>query len=170
MHRKVLFMPDFEARNYRIDNVELNWAKLAKPVNPFGTEQWELQIATTDKAIADSWSQNHLTVKQDKTDSSKFTVSLKRKAVKADGSANGPVKVVDAQAQPFADVSTIGNGSIGNVVVYQYPYETAGRSGIASSLTAIQILDLKEFSGAVMFEPVAVDTPAASGTSEEMPF
>ena len=75
-------MQNFEARNYRIDNVELNWAKLAKPVNPFGTEQWELQIATTDKAIADSWSQNHLTVKQDKTDSSKFTVSLKEKQLK----------------------------------------------------------------------------------------
>ena len=163
-------MQNFEARNYRIDNVELNWAKLAKPVNPFGTEQWELQIATTDKAIADGWTQNHLNVKQDKADSSKFTVSLKRKAVKADGSANGPVRVVDAQAQPFADVSTIGNGSIGNVVVYQYPYETAGRSGIASSLTAVQILELKEYSGAVMFEPVSVDTPAEPKTAEEMPF
>ena len=100
-------MQNFEARNYRIDNVELNWAKLAKPVNPFGTEQWELQIATKDKAIADSWSQNHFTVKQDKVDPEKYTVSLKRKAVKADGSANGPVKVVDAQAQPFADLSLI---------------------------------------------------------------
>ena len=40
-------MQNFEARNYRIDNVEINWAKLAKPVNPFGTEQWEIQIATT---------------------------------------------------------------------------------------------------------------------------
>jgi len=163
-------MQNFEARNYRIDNVELNWAKLAKPVNPFGTEQWELQIATTDKAVADEWTQNHFTVKQDKADSSKYTVSLKRKAVKADGSANGPVRVVDSQAQPFTDVSTIGNGSTGNVVVYQYAYETAGRSGIASSLTAIQILSLKEYSGAVMFEPVAVDTPAESGTADQMPF
>ena len=163
-------MQNFEARNYRIDNVELNWAKLARPVNPFGTEQWELQIATKDKAIAENWAANHFTVKNDKVDPEKFTVSLKRKAVKADGSANGPVKVVDAQAQPFADVSTIGNGSTGNVVVYQYAYETAGRSGIASSLTAIQVLDLKEYSGAVMFEPVAVDAPAESGTAEQMPF
>ena len=163
-------MQVFEPRNYRIDNVELNWAKLAKPVNPFGTEQWELQIATTDKAQADEWSNNHFAVKQDKMDPNKFTVSLKRKAVKADGSANGPVRVVNAQAQPFADVSTIGNGSIGNVVIYQYPYETAGRSGIAGSLTAVQIIELKEYSGAVMFEPVAVDTPAESGTADQMPF
>ena len=56
-------MQNFEARNYRIDNVELNWAKLARPVNPFGTEQWELQIATKDKAIAENWAANHFTVK-----------------------------------------------------------------------------------------------------------
>ena len=114
-------MQNFEPRNYRIDNVEINWAKLAKPVNPFGTEQWEIQIATTDKAMADDWSKNHLNVKQDKTDTSKFTVSLKRKAVRADGSANNPVKVVDAAAQPYSPetLSKIGNGTVGNVVVYQ---------------------------------------------------
>tara|TARA_B100000287_G_scaffold416823_1_gene451953 strand:+ start:136 stop:627 length:492 start_codon:yes stop_codon:yes gene_type:complete len=163
-------MQVFEPRNYRIDNVELNWAKLAKPVNPFGTEQWELQIATTDKAQADEWSNNHFAVKQDKMDPNKFTVSLKRKAVKADGSANGPVRVVDAAAQPFADVSKIGNGSVGNVVVYQYPYETAGRKGIASSLTAVQVVTLQEYTAAVEFEPVVVDTPAESGNSDQMPF
>ena len=37
-----------QPRNYRINGVELNWARLDTPVNPFGTPQWELQIATTD--------------------------------------------------------------------------------------------------------------------------
>ena len=157
-----------EARNYRIDNVEINWAKLAKPVNPFGTEQWELQIATTDKAVADQWSNNYLNVKQDKTDSSKFTVSLKRKALKADGTSNGPVRVVDKAAQPFADVSTIGNGSVGNVIVYQYPYETAGRKGTATSLTAVQVTDLKEYTAQADFTPI--ETPAESTEQNQMPF
>ena len=157
-----------EARNYRIDNVEINWAKLAKPVNPFGTEQWELQIATTNKAIADDWSNNYLNVKQDKADSSKFTVSLKRKAIKADGTSNGPVRVVDAAAQPFADVSTIGNGSVGNVIVYQYPYETAGRKGTATSLTAVQVTDLKEYTAQADFTPI--ETPAESTEQNQMPF
>tara|TARA_R110001592_G_scaffold150028_3_gene375659 strand:- start:501 stop:1001 length:501 start_codon:yes stop_codon:yes gene_type:complete len=166
-------MQNFEPRNYRIDNVEINWAKLAKPVNPFGTEQWEIQIATTDKAMADSWSQNHLNVKQDKTDPAKHTVSLKRKAVRADGTANNPVKVVDAAAQPYtADkLSSIGNGTVGNVVVYQYFYETAGRSGIANSLTAIQITNLKEYVAGFEFEPVTVDGLSSSASTEnEMPF
>ena len=155
----------FEPRNYRIDNVELNWAKLAKPVNPFGTEQWEIQIATTDKAVADEWTKNHLTVKQDKVDAKKFTVSLKRKAIKRDGSSNGPVKVVDAAAQPLTEVSNIGNGSMGNVVVYQYPYETMGRKGIATSLTAVQITKMEVYTAAVEFEPV-VDLASEDSKAE----
>ena len=55
----------FQPRNYRIDNVELNWAKLTKPVSPFGVMQYELQIATTDKTVADEWSANHLNVKSE---------------------------------------------------------------------------------------------------------
>ena len=145
-------MQNFEARNYRIDNVEINWAKLAKPVNPFGTEQWEIQIATTDKA-----------------DSSKYTVSLKRKAYKADGSSNGPVRVVGKDTQPIADPSVIGNGSVGNVIVYQYPYSTAGREGIASSLTAVQIVTLNEYTPAVDFEPI-VEPQQSNDQPAEMPF
>ena len=30
----------FEARNYRINNATLNWAKLDKPVSPFGAPQF----------------------------------------------------------------------------------------------------------------------------------
>ena len=164
-------MQEFEARNYRIDNVELNWAKLSKPVNPFGTEQWELQIATTDKAIADTWSSNHLNVKQDKMDSTKFTVSLKRKAVKANGDANSAVRVVDssAVALPHEKISLIGNGSTGNVIVYQYPYKQAGREGIANSLTAVQVIDFKEYTAPVDFEPV-VSEGSDTSNSSEMPF
>ena len=164
-------MQEFEARNYRIDNVELNWAKLSKPVNPFGTEQWELQIATTDKAIADTWSSNHLNVKQDKIDSTKFTVSLKRKAVKANGDANAAVRVVDssAVALPHEKISQIGNGSTGNVIVYQYPYKQAGREGIANSLTAVQVIDFKEYTAPVDFEPV-VSEGSDTSNSSEMPF
>tara|TARA_B100000927_G_scaffold177444_1_gene142916 strand:+ start:309 stop:869 length:561 start_codon:yes stop_codon:yes gene_type:complete len=160
-----------EKRNYTINDVELNWAKLAKPVNPFGTEQWELQIATTDKAKADEWANNYLNVKQDKLDSSKYTVSLKRKAIRADQTDNTPVRVVDKAAQPFANVASIGNGSTGNVIVYQYPYETAGRKGTANSLTAVQITNLVEFTAQADFEPI-VDTDSSPESAEQnqMPF
>ena len=151
----------FEPRNFRIDNVTLNWAKLASPVSPFGTAQYEMQIEVS-KEQAQSLKDNHLNVKEK---DGKFTVSLKRKAVKADGSDNGMVRVVnaDASAMSVEDMKKIGNGSKGNVIVFQYEYNAAGRTGIASSLTAVQVTDLVEYvsTGGADFAPVEVaDAPA----------
>lgn len=140
INQEDLEMEDIK-RNYRIDNVELNWAKLDKPVSPFGTLQWELQVATTDKAKADELSANHFNVKEkDGT----YTVSLKKKAIRADGTENKPVQVVDANLQPL-DATKIGNGSTGNVIVYQYSYNMQGRSGVGTSLQGVQVTDLKEY-------------------------
>ena len=155
-----------QPRNYRIDGVEMNWAKLDKPVNPFGTEQYELQIATTDAAKAEEWKANHMNVKEK---DGKFVVSLKRKAKKADGSDNGPVRVVDAQLKPIENLRGIGNGSMGNVILFQYPYEAMGRKGIASSLTAVQITELVEYSGSggVDFDVVG-DAPVEPASDAAM--
>lgn len=153
----------FEAKNYRINDVELNWAKLVSPVSPFGSPQFELQVATTDKAKADEMAANNLKVKEI---DGKFVVSLKRKAVKADGSDNGAPRVVGKDAKPLADASKIGNGSKGNVIVFQYEYNAAGRTGIASSLTAVQVTDLVEYTGSADFEAIE-DVP---GESAEAPF
>ena len=133
-------------RNYLISDVTFNWARLDKPQNPFGTEQYELQIATTDAAKAAELTANHLNVKE--KEAGTFTVSLKRKAKRADGSDNGKVQVVGTKASDVIDVRTIGNGSQGNVIVWQYPYEGGGRSGIATSLTKVQVVDLKVYDGA----------------------
>ncbi len=133
-------------RNYLISDVTLNWARLDKPQNPFGTEQYELQIATTDAAKAEELKANHLNVKE--KEAGTFTVSLKRKAKRADGSDNGKVQVVGTKASDVIDVRTIGNGSQGNVIVWQQPYEAMGRSGIATSLTKVQVVDPKVYDGA----------------------
>ncbi len=149
-----------DPRNYKIENVELNWARLDKPVNPFGTEQYELQIATTDTDKAQELRENFFNVKEK---DGKFTVSLKRKAMKANGETNGKVRVVDTNLVAMDNTSSIGNGSVGNVIVFQYPYEAMGRKGIASSLTAVQITKLEIYSGsdAVGFEVIG-DAPAPS--------
>ena len=179
-------MTDFERRDYRIDNVELNWAKLAAPVQPFKDDpktQWELQVATTDKAVADEWSKNYLNVKgldsagKAETNEAfngtvvKYAANLKRKAIKADGNPNVPVKVVDIAAQPITNgaLTKIGNGSIGSVIIYQHIYEYMGKSGVSNHLTAVQITKLKEYVEAPMFEPISVDMEAGD-KSAEMPF
>ena len=131
-----------EPRNYFLKNAEINWAKLDRPVNPFGTEQWELQAATTDKSVADEWTANYLNVKEK---DGKYTVSLKRKAYKADGSAMEPVKVFNGDMSDFSDKGSIGNGSVGNIKVFQFPYEQRGQKGISSSLTAVQLVKLEKY-------------------------
>jgi len=153
-----------EKRNYRIDGVELNWAKLDKPVSPFGTLQWELQIATTDKAKAKELRENHFNVKEK---DGKYVVSLKRKAVKSDGTENTPVRVVDGSLKEI-DSRTIGNGSVGNVIVFQYPYETMGRKGIASSLSGVQVTDLREYNPSSSGFDV-IDSVVDDGDDEEAP-
>tara|TARA_R110000851_G_scaffold10932_3_gene38774 strand:- start:687 stop:1223 length:537 start_codon:yes stop_codon:yes gene_type:complete len=156
-------------RNYIIRDVQLNWARLDKPVIPFGTPQYEMQIATTSKAVAAEWSANYLRVKEK---DGVFSVGLKRKAFKQDGKDNGKPKVVTADLQPLSEGIMIGNGSIGNVRVYQFPYDVAGSKGTGSSLTAIQVTTLIEYAGGSANDFVAIESetpvpskaPAASGT------
>ena len=131
-------------RNLLIKDVELNWMRLDTPTNPFGTEIYELQIATTDAAKAEQMRADHLNVKER---DGKFTVSLKRNAKKRDGTDNGKVRVVDADKLPIENTRSIGNGSRGNVIVWQYPYEAMGRKGISGSLTAVQVTEVVEFTG-----------------------
>ena len=93
-----------------------------------------------------------------------FTASLKRKAHKANGDTNGKVRVVNSDLTPMESVTTIGNGSKANVIVFQYPYDTAGRKGVASSLTAIQVTDH------VVYAPTdGVDFEAVGSVEPEEP-
>ena len=154
-----------QPRNYKIMGVELNWARLDQPVNPFGTPQWELQIATTDANVAKELSDNHLNVKEK---DGKFVISLKRKATKADGSAMDPVRVADSAVTPIENRRSIGNGSKGNVIVWQYPYEAMGRSGVASSLTAVQVTDLVEYVSTQSEDFSAVESEAPAPKAEDL--
>jgi len=159
-----------QPRNFKIEDVELNWVKLDKAQqNPFNKEeyQWEMQIATKDKAKAEMLKSNHLNVKEK---DGKFVVSLKRKTKKSNGEDNGPVRVVDANLVEITNTKEIGNGSIGNVILFQYPWSNVGRSGIGSSLTAVQVTKLEvykrddttEFSVVGDREEPAGDSPEAA--------
>ena len=129
-----------------ITDVTLNWAKLEQPIiNVFNaTPQWELQMVTDSKQEADRWA-NELSLNVKDLDGS-FAVNLRRNAVKKDGSQNDPVRLVDAKKNPM-DSRKIGNGSKGNVIIYQDNYDFAGKTGVYTILAAVQVIDLVEFSG-----------------------
>lgn len=147
-----------KSRNLIIKDVTLNYAKLHTPVAPFGTMQWELQISTTDANVAKQWKSDFLNVKEKE---GVFSVSLSRKQMKSgNGGENKPPQVVDTMKQPI-DTSkvSIGGGSLGNVIVYQYNYDTAGRKGVGTMLSAVQVTKLEEYSSGLDFDIVGNDEP-----------
>jgi hypothetical protein len=132
-----------------LSNVELFFAKLdpASPNSRFDKENptWEVQIRTKDKAVAKSWKEQNLRVTPDENDDGVFYRSnLKKKSKKRDGSDMAPVNVVAGDLSPV-DPSTIGNGSIANLSVFQYDYNVSGKEGIASMLMGVQITTLNEY-------------------------
>jgi hypothetical protein len=132
-----------------LSNVELYFAKLdpANPNSRFDKDNptWEVQIRTKDKAVAKEWKDNNLRVTPDENDEGVFyRANLKKKSKKRDGSDMAPVNVVAGDLSPI-NPSTIGNGSIANLSVFQYDYKVSGKEGIASMLMGVQITTLNEY-------------------------
>jgi hypothetical protein len=132
-----------------LNDVELYFAKLDPqyPNARFNKENptWEVQIRTKDKAVAKYWKENNLKVTPDENDEGVFyRANLKKKSKKRDGSDMAPVNVVAGDLSPV-DPSTIGNGSIANLSVFQYSYSVNGSDGVASMLMGVQITTLNEY-------------------------
>ena len=130
-----------------IRNAELFFAKLDKPNATFNKDNptWEVQIRTRSKAQAKEWKEMNLRVQPKEDDEGIFyAANLKKKSKKRDGTDMAPVNVVAGDLSPI-DPATIGNGSVGNLSVYQYEYNVNGSQGIASMLMGLQITTLNEY-------------------------
>jgi hypothetical protein len=130
-----------------LKNCELFYPRLdpKKPNARFNKDNptWEVQIRTKDKKVKAEWVKQNLRVKTNDADDGVFySVTLRKKTKKADGSANEPVKVVNGSLENI-DPMSIGNGSVGNVRVFQYEYGEEKK--IATMLMAIQITKLNEY-------------------------
>jgi hypothetical protein len=147
--------------NILIKNCEIWYARLS-PTHPNkekdGTENWKIIIRTDDIAVKKDWVSKNLKIKtrvDDDTGKAYFTVTLRKKVwkQKENGSPgspdyllrNKPVVVVNGLLQPIKE-DTIGNGSIGNIQVWQYEHPIKDKlgniigNGIASMLMKIQLL------------------------------
>jgi hypothetical protein len=122
----------------------------ARPNNKFDKENptWEVQIRTTDKTQKKEWEALSLPMKAMVPDEGPpyFRVNLKKSSIKKDGTPAAPVKIVDGDLNEI-DPNTIGNGSVGNIRIFQYDYpkKEGGGTGIATILMAIQITKHIEF-------------------------
>jgi hypothetical protein len=69
-----------------------------------------------------------------------WRANLRKKSIKADGEAADPPKVINGKMKSI-DPNTIGNGSIGNVRIFQYDYKDkeSGVAGKATVLMGVQV-------------------------------
>jgi len=143
-----------------VRNVTLNFMKVNpdQPVSPFGAMQWEAQLEGT----ADREDEFASLGKVRQLENGNIAVNIKRKAFKSDGTANLPVSLVDASKKPITTYNNLGNGSTGNVKVYRAEYEYAGKKGITTIMSAIQITDLVIYTGSVDFDMEADESPMAA--------
>ncbi len=129
-----------------IKNCELYFAKLdpTRPSAKFNKKNptWELQIRTSDQEVRKQWTAMGLNVKPVVPDEGEpyFRVNLRKKSIKEDGEKASPVDVVDMQLNQV-DPRSIGNGSVGNVRIFQYEYpREGGGKGTASVLMGVQLI------------------------------
>jgi hypothetical protein len=139
--------------NAIIKDVVLYWVHLGTPVSPFGTDIYDLQVQVPKKRAKELEGFGPLKDAVDKEGKKTGFVSLnlKKKAFKADGSPAAKVRVVDGNKKVIEDVDSIGNGSVGNVIVMQKPYEIKApngkvtKSGISTTLSAVQVTKLVKY-------------------------
>jgi hypothetical protein len=139
-----------ESRNVIVKDLEFYWAKLnpARPVSPFGTSQWELQVRFPKKRVSEM---EEYGIVKDSDEKNVMSLNLKKKAVKADGSPAAPVKVVGLTKDDEIDPRTIGNGSRGNVKLLLRPYEIKGpngkvtKRGVQTILVGVQVTELLKY-------------------------
>lgn len=147
-----------EATTAIVRDVEFFWANVKKPHAPFGTQQWDVQLRTTDKETKKQL--ESLGVKMKEADEGYFFANVKRKTVKANGDAMDPPQVIDSKRMPVDD--NIGNGSKGHVKLFSYPYKVGGRSGIGCMLVALQVVEHIKYEG-----KTGVDFDDESGSTDE---
>lgn len=115
-----------------------------RPNTKFDKENptWGCQIRTTSKEQKNAWIAEGLTVTTVVPDDDAqpyFKVNLKRKTKNKKGEPMEPVKVVNGALEEI-DPRTIGNGSVGNIQIFQYEYKKAdGSTGISTLLSRVQI-------------------------------
>lgn len=108
------------------------------PDNP----SWEVQTRTRSKELKKQMEDAGIKVASvipEGDEPPYFKVTFRKKVKKKDGGISSPVEVVDGSKAQI-DPSTIGNGSIGNVRVYQYPYpKKGGGEAFATILMGLQV-------------------------------
>jgi hypothetical protein len=129
-------------------NCELHFCKLdpERPSTQLNKKNpsWEIQMRTKNKTQKEEWVNQGIKVTAVREDEEGpilyWRANLRRKKFKADGTEADAPEVKDGQLKAV-DPNTIGNGSIGNVRIFQYDYKDKETNveGKATVLMGVQL-------------------------------
>ena len=124
------------------------WAKVHQPHFDQYNEQGIFSIdvtvdAKTKKQLQDLGLGPRI---KNKGDERNDFITIKRKYTRKDGTKNSAPRVVDSKKTPISPDDLIGNGSKVNVAFDTYDYNVGGNQGGGSSLKAVQVIKLIEYS------------------------
>jgi len=111
---------------------------------------WEVQIRTEDPKQKKEWEAQGVKLKAVVPEDGSppyWKTTLKKKILKKDGTPNEPVTVKAGNLTTQIDPATIGNGSVGNVRVFQYDYpgKDGKAGGTANVLMEVQLTKLVKY-------------------------
>ena len=127
-----------------LKHVRCRWASIVEPNTKFDP-RWEIEAELNDQQAA-LFADAGVRLKED--DGIKL-VRFKRNVsgTRKDGTKYklDPPKVVDGNKQPFEKL--VGNGSLVNIAYELNNWTVAGNSGTSARLSAVQVLELVQYSG-----------------------
>jgi len=130
-------------------NVTLNYAKVYKPqTNQYGKEIFDIQLEFDKKRVKEMSEFG----KVRDLPNGNFAINITRPSKNSKGQKNS-IRVVDGEKNSMK--ADIGNGSIGNVMVYSYDWEFGGKSGRKTVLIAVQVTDLVAYTPTEDFDVMA---------------
>lgn len=144
----------------QIENAKIYWAKvIGAPVAGYdeGSKEWSFDISVDDATVDGKPAMEVLKaaglgprIKNKGDDKGNF-LHLKRNAVKKDGEAAKPIRVVDNQNNVWGE-ELIGNGSIVNVQTDLGEYGTGKAKKITMRPLALQVWQHQKYEGKNSFK------------------
>lgn len=105
---------------------------------------WEVQLRTSDRATKEQWAEHNLKVTPVRENGDEegrilyWRTNVRKRSKKKDGTDAQPIKVKYGNGSEV-DGTTIGNGSIGDIMIREYDYTFEGRKGSSASLEQIML-------------------------------
>lgn len=133
------------------------WAKiLGEPSWNYGKDakEWKMDVtldAKAQKALKDAGVADRI---KDKDDERGKFLTLKQRELRADGTPNQPIRVVDNNNTPWDQKTLIGNGTPVDVKIEVRDYGKGKKHGVY--IRAVRVLDLKPYV-AEEFAPIGED-------------